>query len=77
MIKKASLLFGLIWTGCLYNIPEPQPIPVPKESTRAHVKVRFQQDDVAKEGQLFVCGLKDEEFWCLEYETFNSQLRTY
>lgn len=70
-------LFGLILTSCLFKMPEPQLIPVPKESTEAQVIVRFQQNDVAKEGQLFVCGLDKGEFWCLDYEVFNSQLRTH
>lgn len=69
-------LFGLILTGCLSKYIEPQPIPVPKESTRAQYNVRLQQDKAAEEGQLFVCGLKGDEFWCLEYEVFNSQLIT-
>ena len=75
MIKKACPLFGLILTACLYNVPEPQPTPLSKESTRAQINVRFQQAEEAKEGQLFVCGLQEGEFWCLDYETFNSQLR--
>lgn len=74
MTKKVCALFGLLLTNCLPKYIEPQLIPVPKESTRAQMPIRFQQDKVAEEGQLFVCGLREGEFWCLEYEIFQNQL---
>lgn len=78
MIKRAYPLFGLILTGCLFTKTiEPQSIPVPNESVEAQITVRFQQKEEAKDGQLFVCGWDAGEFWCLDYEVFNSQLKTY
>jgi hypothetical protein len=73
-MKYLALIAVLLTSGCAHVVPAAQAQPVKAPPTRPGPEPRIMlsddDDEGMEDGELFVCGMRDGNLWCVDYVVF-------